>query len=55
VSLVANPYPLLLYYKVAQTMTEVFGKCADNHIYSMGIRYIANSMQYLLLYIILFM
>jgi hypothetical protein len=55
VSLAANPYLLLLYYRVAQNMTEVCGKCLDNHIYSMGIRYIANSMQYLLLYIILFM
>jgi hypothetical protein len=51
---VANSYLLLLYYRVAQTMTDACGKCVDNHIYSVGIHYVANSMQYLLLYIVLF-
>jgi len=55
VLLVANLYLLLLHYRFAQTMTENCGKFVDNLICSMGIRYVANSMQYLLLYIILFL
>jgi len=55
VLLVANSYLLLLQYRFAETMTDNCGKCVDNLICSMGIRYVANSMQYLLLYIILFM
>jgi len=55
VLLVANSYLLLLHYRFAETMTDNCGKCVDNLICSMGIRYVANSTQYLLLCIILFM
>jgi hypothetical protein len=55
VLLVANSYLLLLHYRFAGTMRDNCGKCVDNLIYSMGICYVANSMRYLLLYVILFM
>ena len=43
VSLVATSY-LLFHYRVAQTMTEDYGECVDNHICSMGILRVAKSM-----------
>ena len=56
VSLVATSYLLLLHYRVAKKMTEDYGKCVeDNHICRMGILYVAKSLEYLLLYVILFM
>jgi hypothetical protein len=53
--LVANSYLLLLLYSVFQTVTEDGGKYVVTHVCSMGILYVAKSMQHLLLYIILFM
>jgi hypothetical protein len=53
--LVAKSYLLLLHFGVAQTITEDCGKCVVTHICSNGILYVANSMQCLLLYVILFM
>ena len=45
----------LSHYLVSQTMTEDCGKFVVTHMCSKGILYVANSMQYLLLSIILFM
>ena len=42
VLLVANSYLLLLQYRFAETMTDNCGKCVDNLICSMGIRYVAT-------------
>jgi hypothetical protein len=53
--MVANSYLLVFHYSVPQTMTEDSGKCVVTFICSMGILYVANSMQYLSLQVILFM
>ena len=37
---------VIVTYKVAQTITEDYGKCVDNHTCNMGILYVANSIQY---------
>ena len=53
--LVATSYLLLLHYSISKTMPEDYGKCVVTHICRMGILYAKNSIQYLLLHVILFM
>jgi hypothetical protein len=54
VCLVANSYPSMLYFSVTQTMRGYCGKCVVTHICSMGIRYVANFMQYFALCYIIY-
>jgi hypothetical protein len=46
--LVANSYISLLFYSVPQTVTEDCGKCVATFVCSMGILYVAKSMQHML-------
>jgi hypothetical protein len=50
VCLVAISYHVLLCYSVRQTLRDVCGKCVIMRICSMGILYVANSMQYFVLF-----